>query len=148
MQETQEMWVWSLGQDHHMEKEMATYSSILAWKIPWAEEPDGLQSLGLQRVRLDWQTDHAPVYRLFICISIIWTLCICPLLFDWKLFFPILSWSFDSNIFCFLSCLKLHKIFWIFFKYFFISVLFTVVFTPSELNTTRLIFFLCVIASD
>ena len=148
MQETQEMWVWSLGQDHHMEKEMATYSSILAWKIPWAEEPDGLQSLGLQRVRHDWQTDRAPVYRLFICISIIWTLCICPLLFDWNLFFTIISWSFDTNIFCFLSCLKLHKIFWIFFKYFFISVLFTVVFTPSELNATRLIFFLCVIASD
>ena len=84
---------------------------FLAWKIPWAEEPDGLQSLGLQRLRLDWQTDRAPVYHLFICISIIWTLCICLLLFDWKLFCPILSWSFDSNIFCFLSCLKLHKIF-------------------------------------
>ena len=38
------------GQEDPLEKEMATYSSILAWKIPWAEEPSGLQSLGLQRV--------------------------------------------------------------------------------------------------
>ena len=47
----QEMWVQSLGQEDPLEKEMATHSSILAWKIPWAEEPGGLQSMGLQRVR-------------------------------------------------------------------------------------------------
>ena len=40
-----------------IEKEMATYSSILAWRIPWTEEPGGLQSMGLQRVRLDWATN-------------------------------------------------------------------------------------------
>ena len=48
MQETQEMRVQSLGGEDPLEKEMATYSSILAWKIPWMEEPDRLQSMGLQ----------------------------------------------------------------------------------------------------
>ena len=37
------MWVWSLGQDDPLEKGMATHSSILAWRIPWTEEPGGLQ---------------------------------------------------------------------------------------------------------
>jgi len=46
----QETWVQSLGQEDPLEKEMATYSSILAWRIPWTEEPGGLQSTGLQRV--------------------------------------------------------------------------------------------------
>ena len=48
-----EAWVQSLGQENPLEKEMATYSSILAWKIPWMEEPGGLQSMGLQRVGHD-----------------------------------------------------------------------------------------------
>ena len=42
MQETQETWVQSLGQEDPLEKEMATHSSILAWKTPWTEEPGGL----------------------------------------------------------------------------------------------------------
>ena len=42
--------VGSLGREDHLEKEMATHSSILAWRIPWAEEPDGLQSTDLQRL--------------------------------------------------------------------------------------------------
>ena len=46
----QEMLVQSLGQEDPLEKEMATHSSILAWRIPWTEEPGGLQSMGLQRV--------------------------------------------------------------------------------------------------
>ena len=46
----QETWVRSLGWEDPLEKEMATHSSILAWKIPWTEEPGRLQSLGLQRV--------------------------------------------------------------------------------------------------
>ena len=45
-----ETWVRSLGWEDHPEKEMATHSSILAWKIPWSEEPDRLQSMGSQRV--------------------------------------------------------------------------------------------------
>ena len=47
MRETQ---IRSLGQEDSLEKEMATHSSILAWRIPWIEEPGGLQSMGLQRV--------------------------------------------------------------------------------------------------
>ena len=50
MRETQ---VQSLGWEELLEKEMATHSSILAWKIPWTEEPGGLQSMGLQRVGHD-----------------------------------------------------------------------------------------------
>ena len=46
-----ETWVRSLGWEDPLEKEMATHSSILAWRIPWSEEPVGLQSTGLQRVR-------------------------------------------------------------------------------------------------
>ena len=49
-----EMWFWSLGQEDPLEKGKATYSSILAWRIPWTEEPGGLQSTGLQRVGWDW----------------------------------------------------------------------------------------------
>ena len=46
----QETWVRSLGQEDPLEKEMATLSSILAWRIPWTQEPGGLQSMGSQRV--------------------------------------------------------------------------------------------------
>ena len=49
----QETWVRSLGREDPLEKEMATHSSTLAWKIPWTEEPGRLQSMGLQRVGYD-----------------------------------------------------------------------------------------------
>ena len=45
-----ETWVRSLGREDPLEKEMAIHSSILAWRIPWTEEPGGLQFMGLQRV--------------------------------------------------------------------------------------------------
>ena len=48
--------ILSLGQEDPLEKEMATHSSTLAWKIPWTEEPDRLQSMGLQSVTHDWAT--------------------------------------------------------------------------------------------
>ena len=51
-----ETWVWSLGWEDLLEKGMATHSSILAWRIPWTEEPGRLQSMGVQRVRHDWAT--------------------------------------------------------------------------------------------
>ena len=51
-----ETWVWSLGQEDPLEKEMTTHSSILAWRITWTEEPGGLQSTGSQRVGHDWRT--------------------------------------------------------------------------------------------
>ena len=49
----QETWVRSLGHEDPLEKEMATHSGTLAWKIPWTEEPGGLQSMGSQRVGFD-----------------------------------------------------------------------------------------------
>ena len=53
MQKTQEMQVRSLGQEDPLEEETATHSSILAWEIPWTEEPHGLQFKGSQRVGHD-----------------------------------------------------------------------------------------------
>ena len=58
MQETQ---VRSLGRKDLLEEEMATHSSILAWRFPWTEEHGGLQSVGFQRVGHDWATVHAGV---------------------------------------------------------------------------------------
>ena len=46
----QKTWVWFLGQEDPLEKEIATHSSVLAWRIPWTEGPGGLQSMGSQRV--------------------------------------------------------------------------------------------------
>ena len=54
MKETQ---VWSLGWEDPLEKSMATHSSLLVWRIPWTEEPGGLQSVKLQRVRHDWASN-------------------------------------------------------------------------------------------
>ena len=59
----QETWVSSLDGEDPLEQEMATHSSILAWEIPWTEEPDRLQSMGLQKVRHDSATHtvvHSP----------------------------------------------------------------------------------------
>ena len=55
-----EVWVRSLGQEDLLEKGLATHSSVLAWRIPWTEEPGGLQSTGSQRVWLDWDTFTIP----------------------------------------------------------------------------------------
>ena len=62
----QETWGQSLGWEDLLEKEMATHSSILAWKIPWTEEPGRLQSMGSQRVRHDW----ANSLSLSLCYSL------------------------------------------------------------------------------
>ena len=53
----QETWVWSLGCKDPLEKGKATHSSIVVWRIPWTEEPDGLQFMGSPRVRHDWATN-------------------------------------------------------------------------------------------
>ena len=53
VQEAQEMWVLSLGGEDPLKEGMATHSSILAWRIPWTEEPGGLQFMGSQRVGHD-----------------------------------------------------------------------------------------------
>ena len=60
--------VRSLGREDPLEKEMATHSSTLAWRIPWREEPGRLQSMGSQRVRHDWATSlsfHFPFFSNF-----------------------------------------------------------------------------------
>ena len=54
----QEARVWSLGQEDPLEKKMATHSNILAWDIPWTEEPGRLQSIGLQKVGHNLATKH------------------------------------------------------------------------------------------
>ena len=55
---TRETWVQSLGREDPLEKEMATHSSTLAWKIPWTEEPSRLQSMGSQRVGVAKSEGH------------------------------------------------------------------------------------------
>ena len=54
--------VWSLGQEDPLEKGMATHSSVLAWRIPWIEEPGRLQFMGLQRVGHDWALSLQEIY--------------------------------------------------------------------------------------
>ena len=60
----QEAQVWSLGQEDTLEKEMAPHSSILAWRIPWTEEPGVLQPTGSQRVAHDWDTNTSTLWTL------------------------------------------------------------------------------------
>ena len=60
-----ETWVRSLGREDPLEKEMASHSSTLAWKIPWTEEPGGLQSTGSQRVGHAWATPLSIFSTLF-----------------------------------------------------------------------------------
>ena len=60
-EDAQETWVPSLGLKDPLEKEMATQSSILAWRIQWTEKPAGLQSMGSQRVRQEWATEHSHI---------------------------------------------------------------------------------------
>ena len=59
VQEMQERWVRSLGREDPLEKERATHFSILVWRIPWTEEPGGLQSMGLRRIKHNRATEHA-----------------------------------------------------------------------------------------
>ena len=63
----QKMQVRSLGWEDPLEQEMATQSSILAWEIPWTEEPGGLQSMGLQRVGHDLVSEHTHRRRVKLC---------------------------------------------------------------------------------
>ena len=54
----QEMQILSVGREDSLEKEMATHPGILSWRIPWTEEPAMLLSMGLQRIRHDWETNN------------------------------------------------------------------------------------------
>ena len=64
------MWVGPLGWGNPLEKGKATYSSVLAWRIPWIEEPGGLRSTGLQRVGHDWATWHTH-QKLKLCLLLL-----------------------------------------------------------------------------
>ena len=72
---TQETWVQSLRREDHLEEEMATHSSILAWRIPWTEEPGGVQSMGSQRVGHNW-SDLVHTYYRGTWVWSVWELCI------------------------------------------------------------------------
>ena len=70
------MWetgVWSLGREDPLEKGMATYSSVLAWEIPWTVEPGGLQSMESQRLRHDWVTNMITFLSLKHFPAQLWT---------------------------------------------------------------------------
>ena len=71
-QETQEMQIWSLSQEDPLEEVMATYSSIVAGKIPWTGAPGRLHSLGVKRVRHNWATKHADTPHTDMCLCICW----------------------------------------------------------------------------
>ena len=69
-------WVQSLGQEDPLEKEMATHSSIVAWKIPWTEGPAWLQSMGSQRVGDSWTTNtslHLSCFSHVQLVATLWT---------------------------------------------------------------------------
>ena len=76
---TQETWVRSLGREDSLEKGMTTYCSVLTWRIPWTEEPSGLQSLESQRVGHGWVANththictgssHMPFHLLHTCVG-------------------------------------------------------------------------------
>ena len=71
-----ETWVQSLSQEDPLEKEMATHSSILAWRIPWTEEPGRLQSMGWQIVGHDWATNtslQTPYFFPLQCLTLPFT---------------------------------------------------------------------------
>ena len=72
----QKTWVKSLGWEYLLEKEMATHSSTLAWKIPWTEEPGRLQSMGSQRVGHDWVTSLSlpPVTHASVEVTELWAM--------------------------------------------------------------------------
>ena len=72
-----ETWVRFLGQEGSLEKEMAIHSSTLAWKIPWTEEPDRLQSMGSQRVG---QTERLTFTFIYVVRERLETVTLC----DWK----------------------------------------------------------------
>ena len=71
------MRVWSLSREDTLEENMATHSSILAWRIPWTEEPGGLQSMGSQRVRHDLATEQTNK-SIFTAMKVLCSLPICP----------------------------------------------------------------------
>ena len=97
----QEMWVQSLEWGHSLEKEMATHYRILAWGIPYREEPDGLQSMGPQRLRNHW----ARTYMLQFYLHTHYIAIISPSCFFF--FFPILFSQENRSTY---QCIYMHLI--------------------------------------
>ena len=95
-----ETWVGSLGREDPLGKEMATHSSILAWKISWTQEPGGLQSMGLERVGQDWVTNTYIVYSDFFSFFLL------------IIFFALKATIFSKRVlfnYLFLAVLGLHR---------------------------------------
>ena len=97
----QETWVRSLGQEDPLEKDMATHSSILAQRIPWTEEPGGLQSMGSQELDATQRLNHHHCHEVFSICCLFWP------------FFANICWimekarEFQKNIyFCFIDQAK------------------------------------------
>ena len=114
----QEMQLWSLGWVDPLEEGVATHSSILAWRVPWTEEPGGLQSMGSQRVGHDW-SDLAHTHGIFCCRYCIFVsadahrVCCMPSVVNnaardvcWLLSRQVARWDWSSLVFCLLLFLK------------------------------------------
>ena len=101
MQETKETPVWTLSQEDPLKESMATHSSILAWRFPWMDEPDGLQSIGLQRVGHDWS--NFTVWRK----GRTWSGCLMSARFSFRVMKIVQKLDSDS---CHCNCLKCHWI--------------------------------------
>ena len=115
----QENRVQSVSREDLLEKEMVTHSSILAWKIPWAEEPGRLQSMGLQRVGHDWATSlslsrvrsswggglHITKQHLWLGLQIRWWIALSSILGGWARMPCLLQLAITqaSHLLCF-SC--------------------------------------------
>ena len=89
MQEMSETWVLIPESGRSPEKEMATHSSILAWEIPWTEEPGGLQFMGSQRVRYDW------VHWVFVAV-----IGVVSSWWDWWAYSPRKRWELSPSLPC------------------------------------------------
>ena len=87
MQEMQEMWI--LDQEDPLEERMATHCSILAWRIPWTEDPGRLQSIGSQRVGHDW-SNLAPVCTI-TCNTFLW-------FFPWTLVVALCIYAYQYSV--------------------------------------------------
>ena len=95
-----ETWVQSLGQEDPLEKEMATHSSILAWRNPWMEEPGGLQSKGSQWVGYGWETS---LPHRVSATSRLWKIVIVLfLLFNFDAFHLSLIWLLQQGLLFFI----------------------------------------------
>ena len=125
MHKTQETWVWSLGWEESLEEEIATHSSILAWKTPWTEEPGGFQ-----KVRPDFTTKHnAPLHHLEIITANIFFFF--SLLIFWEYFLLVFFFFYSSFFFLVIRSLLNIKFFQVILMEFFIlSFLISIILIP------------------